>query len=85
MSDMPRTVRVGTCLLGSHRRSVLITAANSLRLRQKHDKELQNNKLQLLEFDNGSVAVVPVNPTSTVARKSWRKSTVRFVKFVRAK
>ncbi|KAM0998745.1 hypothetical protein PS2_005559 [Malus domestica] len=60
---------------GVHYR-VLSAAANSLRLRQKHDKELQNNKLQLPEFDNGSVAVVPVNPTSTVAKKSWRKRKI---------
>ncbi|RXH85272.1 hypothetical protein DVH24_042040 [Malus domestica] len=53
---------------GTHYRA-LNTAANAIRLHRKHDKELQNNKLQLQEFDNGSVVVVHVSPTSTVAKK----------------
>ncbi|KAM2570761.1 hypothetical protein TB1_005569 [Malus domestica] len=53
---------------GIHYRA-LSTAANAIRLHRKHDKELQNNKLQLQEFDNGSVVVVHVSPTSTVAKK----------------
>ncbi|KAM1998219.1 hypothetical protein EV2_005745 [Malus domestica] len=35
----------------------------------RHNKELQNNKLRLLKFDDGSVALVPVNPTSTEVKK----------------
>ncbi|CAN6693481.1 unnamed protein product [Malus baccata var. baccata] len=53
---------------GVHYRA-LSTAANVIRLHRKHHKELQNNKLRLLKFDDGSVALVPVNPTSTEVKK----------------
>ncbi|KAB2607382.1 hypothetical protein D8674_007099 [Pyrus ussuriensis x Pyrus communis] len=39
----------------------------------------RKSKLQLLEFDDGSVPVVPVNPTSTAAKKRGRKMKINLL------
>ncbi|KAB2607460.1 nucleolar complex protein 2-like protein [Pyrus ussuriensis x Pyrus communis] len=66
--EVYESAQVFSAHTGVHYRA-LSTAANVIRLHRKHNKELQNNKLQLLKFDDGSVALVPANPTSTEVKK----------------
>ncbi|KAM1753043.1 hypothetical protein ACFX12_005675 [Malus domestica] len=57
---------------GIHYRA-LSTASNVIRFHRKHDKELQNNKLQLLEFDDGSsCSPLPFNCNRKKKRKPSR-------------